>query len=475
MDHLVEQQNHLALGASGLACFQRFASEAGAARAAAATATAWMGSAHFKPHAGDLKIRARSPTLATFPAVYAIVVGGLLIPLQELLQLSGVSYPCRLTLVQSWLFLPVWGAPFALRSLRVLIASNKGRQDKFGFFLRKRTTLAMLAFLCTVAVCIVIALSHTLAPYSRGIGETGGGARGGPCFMMMEWKVLLPFCILQTAIFGVLGFRLRNVNDLLNISNELRVNFVLYLLFASPFFVLQLYYRYHTDRHVPTSIQLLISAMVVLAMVNTMWVSIGGLEEFLKMMGYQGRNGDGSTVGASSHGGSVASEVGSPRVLATVTSSDISRWKQHYNDVPSIMRNARMSAVFGALANRFLCSESYDFLVAVADYRAFVGLGTGPGLQHMLFLDICKNFVMANSEQEINISQDQRMDVLQYTAYRKYSPLAESEKREIYRDAEREVSQMLQLNLLLTFHKSTAFAETFAGIFIIVNHHSHQS
>ena len=50
-----------------------------------------------------------------------------------------------------------------------------------------------------------------------------------------------------------------------------------------------------------------------------------------------------------------------------------------------------MSTVFGALANRFLCSESYDFLVAVSDYRAFAALGgTGPGLQHMLFLDICK-------------------------------------------------------------------------------------
>lgn len=57
-----------------------------------------------------------------------VIVGGLLIPLQELLRLSDVGYPCRLTLVQSWLFLPVWGAPFALRSLRVLLASDKGKK-----------------------------------------------------------------------------------------------------------------------------------------------------------------------------------------------------------------------------------------------------------------------------------------------------------------------------------------------------------
>lgn len=52
-----------------------------------------------------------------------------MIPLQELLQMSGLSYPCTMTLVQSWLFLPVWGAPFALRSLRVLIATSKGERS----------------------------------------------------------------------------------------------------------------------------------------------------------------------------------------------------------------------------------------------------------------------------------------------------------------------------------------------------------
>lgn len=47
----------------------------------------------------------------------------------------------------------------------------------------------------------------------------------------------------------------------------------------------------------------------------------------------------------------------------------------------------------------------------------------------------------------------------QYAVYRKFSPLSEAEKGDIFREAEREVSQMLQLNLLLTFHKSAAFAE----------------
>ncbi len=47
-------------------------------------------------------------------------------------------------------------------------------------------------------------------------------------------------------IFGVLGVRLRHVNDLLNISSELRVNFMLYLLFGCPYFILQLHYRFRT-------------------------------------------------------------------------------------------------------------------------------------------------------------------------------------------------------------------------------------
>lgn len=50
----------------------------------------------------------------------------------------------------------------------------------------------------------------------------------------------------QTIIFGMLGYRLRTVDDLLNISNELRMNFMLYLLFGLPYFILQLHYRYRT-------------------------------------------------------------------------------------------------------------------------------------------------------------------------------------------------------------------------------------
>lgn len=50
----------------------------------------------------------------------------------------------------------------------------------------------------------------------------------------------------QTVLFGILGFRLSNVHDLLNISSELRVNFMLYLFFGLPYFVLQLHYRYRT-------------------------------------------------------------------------------------------------------------------------------------------------------------------------------------------------------------------------------------
>ncbi|CAN0419313.1 unnamed protein product [Ectocarpus sp. 12 AP-2014] len=334
----------------------------------------------------------------------------------------------------------------------------------------------MEAFLCTVAACILVALSQMLPPYSRGptVTNAGAGGGGGACYMMMEWKFLLPFCVLQTVIFGVLGCKLANVDDLLNISSELRVNFMLYLLFCFPYFVLTLHYRYRTDEEVPTSLQLLISAMVVLAMVNTMWASVGGLEDAFDMMGWDYRSafflygggdeeGETSTWEPSSHGtGSAASVVAEPH-RGTTTRSDVKRWRQHYSDVPSIMRNANMAAAFGALANRFLCAESYNFLVSIAEYRALTSRGAGPGLQHLLFMDLCKAFVMVNSEQEINISHDQRQQILRYMAYREFSPLRESERADIFLDAEREVCQMLQLNLLSTFHNSAAFTETCAA------------
>lgn len=71
------------------------------------------------------------------------------------------------------------------------------RQEKFGFFLRKRTTLAMEGFLCTVAVCIIVTLSQKLPPYNGGSSVADAGPGGGACFMMMEWRFLLPFCVLQ--------------------------------------------------------------------------------------------------------------------------------------------------------------------------------------------------------------------------------------------------------------------------------------
>lgn len=72
-----------------------------------------------------------------------------------------------------------------------------GRHERFGVFLRKRTTLAMEGFLCMVALAIVAMLSLFLEPYSDGWATSRGAPRGGQCFMMMEWKLLLPFCVLQ--------------------------------------------------------------------------------------------------------------------------------------------------------------------------------------------------------------------------------------------------------------------------------------
>lgn len=58
----------------------------------------------------------------------------------------------------------------------------------------------MEAFLCAVALCIVVAVSEVLQPYKQGFGVTRGGPRGGACLMMMEWRFLLPFCFLQVTM-----------------------------------------------------------------------------------------------------------------------------------------------------------------------------------------------------------------------------------------------------------------------------------
>ncbi|CAN0026667.1 unnamed protein product, partial [Discosporangium mesarthrocarpum] len=109
-------------------------------------------------------------------------------------------------------------------------------RENYGFILRKRTTFALLAFICTVGLVITLVLQETVGRYRP--------SHSGACHMFMEWKFLLPFCILQTLIFGVLGKVLVGVDDLLNISSELRVNFMAYLVFAFPYFVVLLNYWY---------------------------------------------------------------------------------------------------------------------------------------------------------------------------------------------------------------------------------------
>ena len=66
---------------------------------------------------------------------------------------------------------------------------------------------------------------------------------------------------------------------------------------------------------------------------------------------------------------------------------------------------------------------------------------------------------MINSEQEINISHEQRTSILQYMNSSKFASLGEEERADILFDAQKEVSLMLELNLLNTLHESAAFAE----------------
>lgn len=76
----------------------------------------------------------------------------------------------------------------------------------------------------------------------------------------------------------------------------------------------------------PTYLQLLISAMVVFATVNTMWVSIGGVDDMYEFMGWErDHDEDDSTVGPSSQSGSVISAGGPSPVMSSVTRHDTQR------------------------------------------------------------------------------------------------------------------------------------------------------
>lgn len=69
--------------------------------------------------------------------------------------------------------------------------------------------------------------------------------------------------------------------------------------------------------------------MVVLALVNTMWASIGGFDNLLEFLGWKGVSSAGSTIEPSRHGGSEA-DAGEgktrwPNAVANVTRDDLIR------------------------------------------------------------------------------------------------------------------------------------------------------
>lgn len=87
------------------------------------------------------------------------------------------------------------------------------------------------------------------------------------------------------------------------------------------------------EQQVPTYLQLLISVMVVSALVNTMWISTGGVDEFVEWLGLNSSssNEEGSTTIPSDHSGSALGlshhgvRGGSPSLMENVTQSDIER------------------------------------------------------------------------------------------------------------------------------------------------------
>ena len=86
-----------------------------------------------------------------------------------------------------------------------------------------------------------------------------------------------------------------------------------------------------SHQNFPTSLQFLIAAMVVSAQINTMWASVGGLEDLLEFIGWKCVPGEGFTmIDTSLSGWSEAStgdgKLPSPMSMVHAEKNDLSRY-----------------------------------------------------------------------------------------------------------------------------------------------------
>eukprot|EP00752_Nemacystus_decipiens_P009741 g8699.t1 len=134
------------------------------------------------------------------------------------------------------------------------------------------------------------------------------------------------------------------------------------------------------------------------------------------------------------------------------------------NRLAAIMSFPTLRAAFGEFCRKALCSESFEFLVDVAEFKAFdrradEGIGDEISLDFARFLGIVNTYIKHDSHSEINIGSEIKRDIMNYVKFEAYFKLGPAGRTKVFDDAEVEIRNLLADNLLSKFLASAQYTE----------------
>eukprot|EP00903_Cladosiphon_okamuranus_P022290 g20496.t1 len=320
-----------------------------------------------------------------------------------------------------------------MTAARLLVMYYPSKRAKWGRYTKEKFLMWALGF-----VLVLMEIVVWYAAWTLGVMRTAD--------TIEAIRVLFLIAVMFAAV--CLGFLLRNVHDSTNLSRD--IGLTGRLLFG----ILCLY----------LPVQLLPMSQLTYKYVHIVYVTIvhppvvyvvviRPVREILSAVPAHRRNCT-EAVMAPRHRRSSSNTIDDADQSAVAQGRAVSR-------LATIMNLPPLRAAFGGFCQKSLCSESFEFLVRVADFKASVPvLGAGHDeVTHDFarYLLIVNSFIRYDSHLEINIGSDIKRDVMEYIKFEAFLMLEPGRRREIFNRAEEEISKLLTLNLLGKFLASVEY------------------
>eukprot|EP00752_Nemacystus_decipiens_P013004 g11505.t1 len=119
---------------------------------------------------------------------------------------------------------------------------------------------------------------------------------------------------------------------------------------------------------------------------------------------------------------------------------------------------------FGEYCRKALCSESFQFLVAVSEFQIVVAAAYSDGGENSKdgfdeYTAVVNEYIKDNSNSEVNIDSATKKKILAFCQRPAYISLSVNGRSNIFLAAEKEIAKMLAENLLSKFKITPEYKE----------------